>query len=87
MALQGPAAATVLQSLVNFDLRTLMFMYCVKTDILGSDVRITRCGYTGEDGFEISVPARNATDLVEKLLEFPNVKLAGVGARDSLRQV
>ncbi|GAB1862555.1 Aminomethyltransferase [Camponotus japonicus] len=85
IALQGPTAATVLQSLVNFDLQTLKFMYSVKTEILGSSIRISRCGYTGEDGFEISVPAKDAINLVEKLLEKPDVKLAGLGARDSLR--
>ncbi|CAL1686986.1 unnamed protein product [Lasius platythorax] len=85
IALQGPTAATVLQSLVNFDLRTLKFMYSVKTEVLGSRIRISRCGYTGEDGFEISVPAKDAINLVEKILEIPGVKLAGLGARDSLR--
>lgn len=60
-------------------------MYSVKTEILGSNIRISRCGYTGEDGFEISVPAKDAINLVEKLLEKPDVKLAGLGARDSLR--
>lgn len=85
IALQGPTAATVLQSLVNFDLQTLKFMYSVKTEVLGSPIRISRCGYTGEDGFEISVPAKNAINLVEKLLKNSDVKLAGLGARDSLR--
>lgn len=44
-----------------------------------------RCGYTGEDGFEISVPSMNASDIAKKLLENEKVKLAGLGARDSLR--
>lgn len=87
IALQGPKAATVLQSLVNFDLQTLKFMYSVKTEVLGNRIRITRCGYTGEDGFEISVSAKDVINLVEKILENPDVKLAGLGARDSLRQV
>lgn len=85
IALQGPTAATVLQPLAKIDLQTLKFMNSVKTEILGSSVRISRCGYTGEDGFEISVPAKNAINLVEKILEIPDVKLAGLGARDSLR--
>nr|XP_012220640.1 PREDICTED: aminomethyltransferase, mitochondrial [Linepithema humile] len=85
IALQGPAAATVLQSLVKINLQTLKFMNSVKTEILGSKVRISRCGYTGEDGFEISVPAKNAVNLVERILKIPDVKLAGLGARDSLR--
>ncbi|KAM0729542.1 Aminomethyltransferase, mitochondrial [Formica fusca] len=85
IALQGPKAATVLQSLVNFDLQSLKFMYSVKTEVLGNRIRITRCGYTGEDGFEISVSAKDVINLVEKILENPDVKLAGLGARDSLR--
>ncbi|KAL0133803.1 hypothetical protein PUN28_001047 [Cardiocondyla obscurior] len=85
VALQGPTAAAVLQSLVEIDLQTLKFMNSVKTKVSGSIVRITRCGYTGEDGFEISVHANDAIGLVERILEVPDVKLAGLGARDSLR--
>lgn len=86
IALQGPRAAIVLQSLVNFELQTLKFMHSVETEVLGNHTRITRCGYSGEDGFEISVSAKDAINLVEKILENPDVKLAGLGARDSLRQ-
>lgn len=85
IALQGPTAATVLQSLVKIDLGSLKFMNSIETEVSGSRVRITRCGYTGEDGFEISVPANDAVNLVERILEIPDVKLAGLGARDSLR--
>jgi len=85
IALQGPTAETVLQSLVKIDLRSLKFMNSVKTEVSGSRIRISRCGYTGEDGFEISVPANDAINLVERILEIPDVKLAGLGARDSLR--
>lgn len=49
--------------------------------------RITRCGYTGEDGFEISVPAFKSVDLVTEIIKDQTVKLAGLGARDSLRYV
>lgn len=85
IALQGPTAATVLQSLVKIDLQTLKFMNSVNTEVSGSHIRISRCGYTGEDGFEISVPANDAINLIERILEIPSVKLAGLGARDSLR--
>ncbi|KYM98630.1 Aminomethyltransferase, mitochondrial [Cyphomyrmex costatus] len=85
IALQGPTAETVLQSLVKIDLRSLKFMNSVKTEVSGSHIRISRCGYTGEDGFEISVPADDVVNLVERILEIPDVKLAGLGARDSLR--
>ncbi|NWT06567.1 GCST protein, partial [Mionectes macconnelli] len=47
--------------------------------------RVTRCGYTGEDGVEISVPAGRAVELAERLLDVPDVWLAGLAARDSLR--
>ncbi|XP_020281380.1 aminomethyltransferase, mitochondrial [Pseudomyrmex gracilis] len=85
IALQGPIAATALQPIVNFDLQKLKFMNSVKTEILGTRVRISRCGYTGEDGFEISAPGKEITDIVKKILFNSDVKLAGLGARDSLR--
>ncbi|XP_046826016.1 aminomethyltransferase, mitochondrial [Vespa crabro] len=85
IALQGPMASTVLQPFLKIDLSKLQFMNSVITDVLGIIVRISRCGYTGEDGFEISIPEIKARDLVEKILENPEVKLAGLGARDSLR--
>lgn len=44
-----------------------------------------RCGYTGEDGFEISLPSSKAVDIADRLVENEYVKLAGLGARDSLR--
>jgi aminomethyltransferase len=51
----------------------------------GQDCRVARCGYTGEDGFEISAPAAVAEELARALLANPRLKLAGLGARDSLR--
>lgn len=85
IALQGPTAMPTLQPFLKIDLTKLKFMNSVITDVLGTSMRITRCGYTGEDGFEISVPGKEASNLVEKILENPEVKLAGLGARDSLR--
>ncbi|XP_054015841.1 aminomethyltransferase, mitochondrial [Hylaeus anthracinus] len=85
IALQGPTAATVLQTLVKINLKKLRFMNSVETEVMGSRIRVSRCGYTGEDGFEISMPAKIANDLTRKLLETPDTKLAGLGARDSLR--
>lgn len=49
--------------------------------------RITRCGYTGEDGVEVSIPSENVSQVVESLLNNEFVKLAGLGARDTLRWV
>ncbi|XP_015595871.1 aminomethyltransferase, mitochondrial [Cephus cinctus] len=85
IALQGPEAAKALQSLLNIDLSKLYFMNSVETRLLNSLVRISRCGYTGEDGFEISVPAKHIREIAEQLLAIPEVKLSGLGARDSLR--
>lgn len=85
VALQGPTASTGLQSLVNINLKELRFMNSVETEVLGNRIRVSRCGYTGEDGFEISVPSEFATGLVQKILQTPDTKLAGLGARDSLR--
>ncbi|XP_051842630.1 aminomethyltransferase, mitochondrial isoform X1 [Antechinus flavipes] len=86
IALQGPSAAQVLQAGVSDDLRKLTFMTSAMMDVFGiPGCRVTRCGYTGEDGVEISVPAERAVHLAEALLENEEVKLAGLAARDSLR--
>lgn len=88
LALQGPTAATALQELVNLPLNDFYFMQTTTTEIVGvSGCRVTRCGYTGEDGFEISIPAEKSIHVAEALLntKFGDVKLAGLGARDSLR--
>lgn len=50
------------------------------------DCRINRCGYTGEDGFEISVPSSRVEMIAESFVANDSVKLAGLGARDTLRQ-
>ncbi|XP_033744875.1 aminomethyltransferase, mitochondrial-like [Pecten maximus] len=88
LALQGPKMAQVLQTGMNIDLSTLPFMTNTLTTVFGiPDCRVTRCGYTGEDGVEISVPADRAEELANALLssEAAKVHLAGLGARDSLR--
>lgn len=86
LALQGPKMVNALQPLVEIDLSKLPFMTSRETSLLGvKDCRITRCGYTGEDGVEISVPADKTVHVAEGLLECDEVKLAGLGARDSLR--
>jgi aminomethyltransferase len=88
IALQGPLSATVLQDGVHHDLSQLKFMHSVLTDIYNiSNCRISRCGYTGEDGFEISVPVDDAVRLVDRLIASGKgeVRLAGLGARDILR--
>ncbi|XP_037761344.1 aminomethyltransferase, mitochondrial isoform X2 [Chelonia mydas] len=86
LALQGPSAVRVLQTGVSDDLAKLPFMSSVAMVVFGvPGCRVTRCGYTGEDGVEISVPAGRVVELVELLLRDPQVQLAGLAARDSLR--
>ncbi|NWW34748.1 GCST protein, partial [Panurus biarmicus] len=87
LALQGsPSMARVLQAGLSDDLAKLSFMNSITTTVFGvPGCRVTRCGYTGEDGVEISVSAARAVELAEQLLGVPNVWLAGLAARDSLR--
>jgi len=84
LALQGPAAGAVMQRL-SPSLAKLTFMSGAVTKIAGIDCFATRSGYTGEDGFEISVAGANAEALARALLAAPEVKPAGLGARDTLR--
>lgn len=87
IALQGPKAAHILQHFVAGNLSNLSFMEASNMAIPSIDetVLVSRCGYTGEDGFEISVSDNNAIKLFELLLKNPEVKAAGLGARDTLR--
>ena len=84
LALQGPQAVTALSRL-NAAVARLVFMTGGSFTLAGADCFVTRSGYTGEDGFEISVPAESAVALAEALLAQPDVAPAGLGARDSLR--
>ena len=84
LALQGPAAAGVLSSLAPA-VNDLVFMTTIHTELLGQPVHISRSGYTGEDGFEISVAASHATAVAEALLANDAVQPIGLGARDTLR--
>ncbi|XP_074661855.1 aminomethyltransferase, mitochondrial-like [Tubulanus polymorphus] len=88
LALQGPGMVKALQPLVETDLSKLYFMTSVITTLCGiKNCRVTRCGYTGEDGVELSVPEDKAAEICEILLSSKtmDVKLAGLGPRDSLR--
>jgi aminomethyltransferase len=84
VALQGPQAAATLESLGVQDLQKLNFMCARPATIAGIDTFITRCGYTGEDGFEISAPHDKIVQLA-KILNEKKVQFAGLGSRDSLR--
>ncbi|MEJ8560125.1 glycine cleavage system aminomethyltransferase GcvT [Yoonia sp. GPGPB17] len=84
LALQGPAAEAVLSAL---DARAadMAFMDVATLDLLGVAAWVSRSGYTGEDGYEISVPADDAPRVAQALLDHADVEPIGLGARDSLR--
>lgn len=84
LALQGPQAVTALQRLVP-GVEQLVFMTGGNFEWNGAELYITRSGYTGEDGFEISVHQAQADALARALLAEPEVKPIGLGARNSLR--
>lgn len=84
LALQGPKAVTVLEEFFP-GIAAMSFMDIVERPWNGAIVSISRSGYTGEDGFEIGLPAEYAEDFARKLLAHPDVAPVGLGARDSLR--
>lgn len=84
LALQGPQAAAALGRLAP-EVLGLVFMTGMAVQIDGIACYVTRSGYTGEDGFEISVPGTQAEALARKLLAQPEVEPIGLGARNSLR--
>lgn len=84
LALQGPKAEAALAALVP-NVADMAFMDVGIRSWQGVEIWISRSGYSGEDGFEISVPAGYAETLAKRLLENPDVAMIGLGARDSLR--
>lgn len=84
LALQGPKAAEVLAR-IQSKVADMVFMDVQALDIDGVSCIVSRSGYTGEDGFEISVPNESAEALAKKLTGFDEVEWIGLGARDSLR--
>jgi aminomethyltransferase len=84
LALQGPRAAAALARLAPA-VATMAFMTGAQFRLAGIECFVTRSGYTGEDGFEISVPSEHAELLARTLLGEPEVKPVGLGARDTLR--
>ncbi|KAF9128727.1 hypothetical protein BGX30_014216 [Mortierella sp. GBA39] len=85
IAIQGPKAAAVIEELVGKSLQDFRFMDGRFMTIKGIECHVARSGYTGEDGFEISVPNSDAVEFTKLLIADPRVELAGLGARDSLR--
>ena len=84
LALQGPRAAEVLETVIP-GVSALSFMEAGPFQALGHNLWISRSGYTGEDGFEISVPAAAAAELADTITAHELAKPIGLGARDSLR--
>ncbi len=84
LALQGPKAREVMAAL-SPEAAALTFMNGARIEVGGIKVYITCSGYTGEDGFELSVDAEHADALARRLLAFEDVAPVGLGARDSLR--
>ena len=84
IAVQGPEAAAVVQAHVPA-VADMVFMDIRALEGFGTDLIVSRSGYTGEDGYEISLPASEAERVWDLLLEDPRAKPIGLGARDSLR--
>ena len=84
IALQGPAAAAIMARYAP-GADTMPFMTALPFEIDGSRLAVTRSGYTGEDGYEISIPSDAALRITELFLSAKDVEFAGLGARDSLR--
>jgi len=84
LALQGPTAEAVLAAL-NPAAADMRFMDVATLELNGAECWVSRSGYTGEDGYEISVPEGAAADLMRALLGHADVEPIGLGARDSLR--
>jgi aminomethyltransferase len=84
LALQGPRAEEALAGL-DPDVAQMRFMDVKPLSIGGARAIVSRSGYSGEDGYEIALPAPAAADVTARLLEHPSVEPAGLGARDSLR--
>ncbi|MFV2001497.1 MAG: glycine cleavage system aminomethyltransferase GcvT, partial [Paracoccaceae bacterium] len=84
LALQGPQAETVLARL-NPAAGDMRFMDCADMELAGASCWVSRSGYTGEDGYEISVPEARAVELARALVDMAEVEPIGLGARDSLR--
>jgi aminomethyltransferase len=84
IALQGPKAESALAKLAP-EVKEMAFMEFRPVTILGAECLVSRSGYTGEDGYEVSIPADRAVEITEALLADGDVNPIGLGARDSLR--
>ncbi len=84
IAVQGPGAAAALSRLLE-GIETMPFMSARPMTHDGADIMVSRCGYTGEDGYELSVPADRAAAFTENIVALEEVMPIGLGARDTLR--
>ena len=84
LAIQGPQSENILSD-INSNVKNMKFMDSIDISLAGIDCSISRSGYTGEDGFEISVHNKNVLQLVEILFKKSELSPIGLGARDSLR--
>ena len=84
IAIQGPNSYSLLQSIIDIS-STMSFLDINVVEFEKSNLYVSRSGYTGEDGFEVSIPDDNAKSLVDQILNVENVLLCGLGCRDSLR--
>ena len=88
LALQGPKAKEILQRVTDYELKSIKYYRFAEMNLLGSDVILSRTGYTGEDGFEIYAPPEGSVEIWNALLDEgkeENIKPIGLGARDTLR--
>ncbi|GJL86235.1 MAG: aminomethyltransferase [Micavibrio sp.] len=86
LALQGAWAERILHETFQINAHDLPYMHLMEAEALyGSKIFVSRLGYTGEDGFELSIPVSKAVDAWDALMDHPEVKPVGLAARDSLR--
>ena len=84
IAVQGPLASKILSKFIN-KIEDIKFMEITCFKFLNKDIIISRTGYTGEDGFELSIPNIIVDEFINQLIKFQEIKLCGLGSRDSLR--
>jgi aminomethyltransferase len=85
IAIQGPKAAKVLSGVLGSSLEKLSFMNMVFLQKDGVEYQVNRCGYTGEDGYEVAIAPDQAVGFCQQLLKSGEAIFCGLGARDSLR--
>ena len=86
IAVQGPKAQSILQKIIDFDLSTLSsFCFKNKVSLNGTNLLISRTGYTGEDGFELYIDSNNVSKVWEQIINSEDIEPCGLGARDTLR--